>query len=269
MGFQGRAPGEGKIVHPRAKVAAFTFFGAIVAVFLAGTAQATPILGGPATLGIQVTPASGTLSVSSASLSLPWADINHALETTGHAEWALPSALPFNDADSHPLALLTGLTIQWDRDPMVNLSFSVQNLSDVPVNFTFNADVQTVSLTDPEAYASASFTLTDINHNGGAITGSFNGKAYRAFYNSTDFANLVGDFSVVADDSFDKNDRSPLPSGRTTIPGLVTSIGATFDFTLSPHDLASGTSNFFLTPEPATLALLGLGSLGLLRRRKK
>jgi len=54
-----------------------------------------------------------------------------------------------------------------------------------------------------------------------------------------------------------------LPNGP-----ISTDISIQFKFTLTPGDAAAFTGYFEVTPEPATICLLGLGALGLLRKRR-
>ena len=42
-----------------------------------------------------------------------------------------------------------------------------------------------------------------------------------------------------------------------------------FSFTLSALDLASGTSTYEIVPAPGALALLGMGLVGVRRRRRQ
>jgi hypothetical protein len=235
---------------------------------LMGASQASAIV--PLSIGIDIScsPTGGVPSVTS--LSIPLSDLNNEVLTNGMATWMLPNAITFKDSEGNDLGLITNLTVQLDRDPLVSLGFAVQNLSSSSAHFSFTSSVQTVSLLNPQGYATAGITLTDTNLNGGSLTGTYPGaKAYRAFYNgNTDFANLVSSFTVPATDSTTNSERGPV-SGMTTISGTVTSIASSFDFDLSPQDLASGTSTFYLTPEPATLSLLALGGLAVLRRRAR
>jgi hypothetical protein len=236
-----------------------------ITLLLAGAAQAFVVSSAGLTIGC--TPSGGTPSVSA--LSIPWSTIEASIQSTGTAAWSLPSPMILYDASANPLASLNSLTVRWDHDPLVDLTFSVQNLSSTTATFTFTSSVQTVNLTNPQAYATAGITLTDGNHNGGTLTGDFSGKAYLAYYNnSADFAYLVGTFNTAADSTNVANDRSP-SSGRTTISGTVTQIASAFEFDLTPQDEASGTSNFYMTPEPATLTLLAIGGLVALRRRRR
>ena len=57
--------------------------------------------------------------------------------------------------------------------------------------------------------------------------------------------------------------------GWTQIPGTVTEMNASYQFTLTARDSASGTSMFQMVPEPVSLFLLGTGALAIFFRRKR
>jgi hypothetical protein len=255
------------------RITASAFLAVVLAILSAGTAQAIqiPTLNG-AGLSINCTPVGGLPCVSA--LSIPPSDItaiNNLLQANGLASWTLPAPLTIYDSNSQPLAIINSLKVSWDRDPQVSLEFSVQNMTNSAATITLNSTIQTVSLTNPQGYATAGLTLTDINHDGGTLTGSFTGgKAYRAYYNGTlDFANLVSSFTTLANKTSVGNEDSPVGPGMTTVPSSVTEIASTFSFDLSAQDQASGTSTFYLTPEPATLTLLAAGGLLMMRRRRR
>jgi hypothetical protein len=56
-------------------------------------------------------------------------------------------------------------------------------------------------------------------------------------------------------------------TGYAPIADPVADMSAMISFELSADDLASGTTNFVIVPEPTSLGLLALGVIGLLRRR--
>ena len=71
----------------------------------------------------------------------------------------------------------------------------------------------------------------------------------------------AGMLETVTED-FDHPESGFLPIGET-----VNDMSSLVSFTLSAQDLASGTSSYVIVPEPASLAVLALGALALLRRR--
>jgi hypothetical protein len=184
------------------------------------------------------------------------------------ADWTLPTPVDIM-AGTVRIATVKGLEIQSNSDPFVNLRFAVEAAA-TDTTFDINSSVVSFApLSNPQAYASAAVTLTS-DSDGATITGLFDGgKTYQARYNSTAvFADLVKSFSIAGNLSQVENDREPA-AGTETIAGSVSSIQSEFNFTLSALDQASGTSRFEVTPEPATLSLLALGGLALLRLRRK
>jgi hypothetical protein len=185
---------------------------------------------------------------------------------TGNSVWAIGSEVPILDGAIESFKLTVNV------DPEVGIEFGVRAGGSATTFKILSTDTEIVSfdpLVNPTAYASAGITLTDRTPTAGAaITGLFDGgKTHQARYNgSTVFANLVDGFSISSGTLTASEDK-PL-SGSQIISGTVTSIESEFRFTLSARDSASGTSTFEVVPEPATIALLGLGALSLIRRKK-
>jgi hypothetical protein len=190
----------------------------------------------------------------------------------GQAQWSLPTSVVLVANNGAQLGTLKNLDIQTDADPYVNLHFSVEaGASDTTFDVS-SAVVSFVPMLNPVGYASAGVTLTS-DDNGAPILGLFSGDTYEARYNSTTvYTDLIPSFAAPADQSVTNSDRNPI-SGNGPISGDVTSIQSEFDFTLSALEQASGTSRFELdantTPEPATLSLLALGGLAMLRRKHR
>ena len=184
----------------------------------------------------------------------------------GAVDWTLPSPVEIMDG-SVWLARIKDLGIQSDLEPYVNLRFAVEaGASDTTFDIS-SAIVGFGPLSNPQAYASGGVTLTS-DSDGATITGLFGGMNYEARYNSSIvFADLVGGFSISGDQTVTRSDRKP-GSGYDTITGTLSSIESQFKFILSAMDQASGTSRFEVVPEPATMSLLALGGLALIRRRR-
>lgn len=189
----------------------------------------------------------------------------------GHYGWALQAPRTLGDAS------IETLKVDFDSDPQVDLEFAITNDSltnDIYFEIS-TARIAFAGIPNPEAAALASVTLTQGAGSapGATITGGFPGGAlYQARY-STDgimntadvFAALVSSFSTDLSDA--RTDMSPL-SGMSVIPATVYMMETEFKFTLSAGDQASGTSTFLITPEPASLALMGLAGLLLIRGRR-
>jgi hypothetical protein len=185
------------------------------------------------------------------------------------SDWTLSEPIALIGADG-VLGTITELSYQSNSDPFVNLQFAVQaGNTDTTFDIT-SAVVSFTALNNPWAYASAGVTLTG-DSDGATITGLLDGgSVYQATYNSsTVFASLVSGFTIPADQTVTQPGRYPA-SGTVTIPTSVSSIQSEFKFTLSALDQASGTSRFeVVVPEPATISLLVLGGLAMLRRNRK
>jgi hypothetical protein len=176
--------------------------------------------------------------------------------STGNYVWVLDSEVPILDGAIETLKLTVA------EDPEVGVEFGVR-AGNSAMTFSFFDVITFDSLVNPTAEASAAITLTDRGGGGATITGLFGGKTHEATYNgSTVFADLVSGFSGGGSSTASET------TGSGSISGTVSSIEAEFYFTLSAKDAASGTSTFEVTPEPATVALLGLGGLALLRRKR-
>jgi len=187
---------------------------------------------------------------------------------SGTWTYVLPAPVDISTTSGTPVASLNALTISFQQDPAVDLAFSA-TAPNATTHFTFTAaPVSFPAMTNPFGYASSATTLTDSNNNGATATGTFPGsKMYRATYNgSTDWAYLNGPMTANGNSNV-SNERQPAVS-MVVIPGSVSQLSSQFDFNLSALDQASGTSHFEVTPEPASLSMLGIAGLFVRRRRR-
>ncbi|MFQ5805471.1 MAG: hypothetical protein ACE5I3_03365 [Phycisphaerae bacterium] len=205
-----------------------------------------------------------------------WGDYDPETETWS---WELTEAMDFWSNEIF-LGSLDEFAATLVQDPEVNLNFAVQAGPDAATEFYIASSLITFApINNPEARASAAFTLTDSSgdFNGATLTGiGDTGGAYLAQYNGwagnpmgpdgTTFAE--GIFSMIAGPGgiADAIYNEP-ESGFSAIGEPVDSMSSLISFELSAADSASGTSTFVIVPEAGSLALLALGGLALLRRR--
>jgi hypothetical protein len=210
--------------------------------------------------------ASSSLGSASHSWDLP-------SEPTDRLVWSLDGKYDLLGAQGELIGSLNQAVVTLEGDPAVGLSFAV-SAGNAATTFTITtASVSFPPLTGVTGFASAGVTLTDGNPlpgNGAslALTKSNTGL-YQATYNSgTMFSELLGAVSIPGKGSISAN----TDSGLLAIGGTVTDIQASYAFTLSANDAASGSSQFEVVgvPEPSVFAMIlyGLISLVLGCRRR-
>jgi len=172
------------------------------------------------------------------------------------------------------LASIDGLTIGYIGDPVISIGFAISAGNNAVV-LSITSAVLGFAPFNAEARASASLTLTD-NDGNGAVAGGLYGvnEVYRANYNGaipapTVFDDLVSGFGVGAFTSSSLSDASAAAGVFLPI-GVTNSQQASYSFSLTANDSASGTSVYVTReiPAPGALALLGLGGLVIARRRR-
>lgn len=169
-------------------------------------------------------------------------------------------------------------TLTWDLlvdpDPQINSVFGVTNNTGVTQTYT-------VSVMLPIFPSIPGSTVMDGSMQGGVTDNTNNGidatvatdplSGDPMYYGLIDGSPALPlhshPFSVSA--SYPGSANIPAVSA-TGVPGpaALASIGIQHRFTLTPGDSATMSSLFVVTPEPASLVFLGLGSLLLLRRRR-
>jgi hypothetical protein len=192
--------------------------------------------------------------------------------------WSSNERMEFRNGDD-TLAVLNpnqeGSSFYYHVDPVVNLNFALQAGASTTTFMVSSALLSFPDIALASAVASASFSVTDSNGNGAALASLHPSGAYLAQYNGfagtesgTTYTRLLTGVSAGAFASNTVADSYPA-TGFVGLAGPISDISSAVGFTLSAHDLASGTTTFTVEPVPAPgAALLALVGFGLLRSRR-
>jgi len=156
----------------------------------------------------------------------------------------------------------------------VIFNYVVTNTSNSVQTFTIFGTMLVAPIAGPTTMSgSITGTVTDLNGNGAEVTSDPFGvdSIYTAIVDGTDEVRyLMTDFSFEANGPFLSGTGGPQAFSNEAGPagGVAISIAIRLEFTLTPGDSASFTSIFTIVPAPAALAVLGLGVVGLGRRRR-
>jgi hypothetical protein len=203
----------------------------------------------------------------------------------GGGDWGWASNEPYELRDYYDNTLLgtlnpaggPGSSIEYYNDPIVNLNFSVAAGASTTTFMIGSALLTFPTISPAQGRASAAFSVTDTDGSGVLLTGNggntgtsgyasaINGMAGPVPAGANQFTEMLPGVAAGPFGSFTQNNNTP-PLGYLPIGSPVSSISSFISFTLTPFDLASGTSTFEVIPEPASVLLLVLGA-GLLRRR--
>ena len=202
-------------------------------------------------------------SVGSVSIypEISWDELAANPQKTYTWQMEQPLEIAAENNQDNILATVENITVAAQGDPSISLGFSV-TAGQYASSFSFASPVMNFApISNTEAYAEATISPTS----GTTVWGSYPGqKPFQALYNgSTNFAYLIASpitWPVGAE-----------MTGPTALPGSISSMQSTWQFIVSAQGMASGTSFYEIepVPEPATIALLGMGGLFLLRRRKR
>ena len=181
---------------------------------------------------------------------------------------------------NNPNWTVSSITTTFDTDPFISLAFAITNTSGSDANFIFSTSAfSSVTIISPTISGGTDIDLTDTSVNGvdaelkaNTVTSD---ELYDAFFNATDVKSLIpaGDPGLPLIDVLATTPENIADSfgPETSSTDLLTgdTFGISHTFFLSAGDTATFNSTFFITPEPASLALFGLAGITLLRRRTR
>ncbi len=191
----------------------------------------------------------------------------------GNFFWSLDGDVNIYDDNGDMLATLSNASVSIFADPVISMNFNVQATNQNTIFTVDSGLLSFATINGALGAASAGVTVTDTTGDGATLTpegGTMYSSQYNGLFpNGTPFADLINaPLTAGAFSTSDTSDAYPGGGGFVNIGDPVDSMSAAWHFTLSPLDVASGTSTFTVVPTPASIGLLGLGGLVALRRRR-
>lgn len=238
----------------------------------------------PAATAVEISGTIFELEVCQGGVCVAQYDVEYSEEhwnpASGHYFWALAQDIPFESPSGEEIFATLGADGTFVEivppgpgrsDPQVNLGFAMI-AGDETTTFTVkSAEVVFDTIMYAEGRATASFTVSD-GFDDGALLEGLDGPAYLAQYNAfvpggTTFAQLIPSIAVAPfQGSNGLSQDYPGGGSWETIGVPVDRMSSMISFTITANDMASGTSNFEIMPEPTSLLLLAVG-MTLIRRR--
>lgn len=199
---------------------------------------------------------------------------NSQMNMTDPCNGGAPDVYTLSETWDIPANCLIEFDLEYKLDPYVLGGLSVTNNAafDQSFMFTFTAPVSPAIATATNYSGSVSGSYT-VDGTAGSVTTTMMMPLYQARIDGADILSLY-DAPQIWDEAGPGQSGSILAEGipylSGTGPSVSTDLEIIIRFTLTPGETATLNSNFVVepVPEPATMALLGLGAV-LLRRRKR
>lgn len=202
-------------------------------------------------------------------------DIGQGSWNNGVYTWQLTTPVTIHDAAGDELGVLLNASATYIGDPSIALFFNFTNGGADSLVIISSALLSFAPLNPAQASATAGVTVTDNSLDGRAFAhgtaGATGTHSYQANLNGlipagTQFAELVNNVDVLVPGGSASG--SGNTGGLQNVVGAVSSMSSRFQFNATALDGFSGTSNFRVVPEPASLTLLLTGGLFAARRRR-